>query len=126
MLTKDGGKRGHWTREPATDSASPRGRTAAVLVASTGGAAGTREDTTGPAITAWLDERGFRTRGPLVYADAEIAAGLADALSGNPALVITTGGTGVSPPTPLPKPPGPYSTANCPASRMPSAIGERR
>lgn len=97
LLTKDGGKRGHWTREPATDSASPRGRTAAVLVASTGGAAGTREDTTGPAITAWLDERGFRTRGPLVYADAEIAAGLADALSGSPALVITTGGTGVSP-----------------------------
>jgi cyclic pyranopterin phosphate synthase len=97
LLTKDGGKRGHWTREPATDSASPRGRTAAVLVASTGGAAGTREDTTGPAITAWLHERGFRTRGPLVYADAEIAAGLADALSGSPALVITTGGTGVSP-----------------------------
>ena len=36
-------------------------------------------------------------RGPLVYADADIAAGLADALTGAPALVITTGGTGASP-----------------------------
>ncbi|MCQ4119205.1 bifunctional molybdenum cofactor biosynthesis protein MoaC/MoaB [Rhodococcus tibetensis] len=97
LLTKDGGKRGHWTRERAPESTAPTGRTAAVLVASTGGAAGTREDTTGPAIAAWLDERGFRTRGPLIYADADIAAGITDALSGNPALIITTGGTGVSP-----------------------------
>jgi cyclic pyranopterin phosphate synthase len=72
-------------------------RSAAVLVASTGGAKGTRVDTTGPVIAAWLEDRGFTTRGPLVYADADIAAGLADALSGNPALIISTGGTGVSP-----------------------------
>ncbi|MDI9978496.1 bifunctional molybdenum cofactor biosynthesis protein MoaC/MoaB [Rhodococcus sp. IEGM 1307] len=98
LLTKDGGKRGHWTREqqsPGTPTVTPR--SAAVLVASTGGAEGTREDTTGPVIAAWLEDRGFTTRGPLVYADADIAAGLADALSGNPALIISTGGTGVSP-----------------------------
>ncbi|PQP26339.1 bifunctional molybdenum cofactor biosynthesis protein MoaC/MoaB [Rhodococcus opacus] len=98
LLTKDGGKRGHWTREqpsPGTPTVTPR--SAAVLVASTGGAKGTREDTTGPVIAAWLEDRGFTTRGPLVYADADIAAGLADALSGNPALIISTGGTGVSP-----------------------------
>ncbi|RZL80819.1 MAG: bifunctional molybdenum cofactor biosynthesis protein MoaC/MoaB [Rhodococcus sp. (in: high G+C Gram-positive bacteria)] len=98
LLTKDGGKRGHWTREQqSTGTPTVTARSAAVLVASTGGARGTREDTTGPVIAAWLEERGFTTRGPLVYADADIAAGLADALSGNPALVISTGGTGVSP-----------------------------
>ncbi|WP_016883128.1 MULTISPECIES: bifunctional molybdenum cofactor biosynthesis protein MoaC/MoaB [unclassified Rhodococcus (in: high G+C Gram-positive bacteria)] len=98
LLTKDGGKRGHWTREqqsPETPTVTPR--SAAVLVASTGGAKGTRADTTGPVIAAWLEDRGFTTRGPLVYADADIAVGLADALSGNPALIISTGGTGVSP-----------------------------
>ncbi|REE71967.1 cyclic pyranopterin monophosphate synthase subunit MoaC [Rhodococcus wratislaviensis] len=98
LLTKDGGKRGHWTREQqSTGTLTVTPRSAAVLVASTGGARGTREDTTGPVIAAWLEERGFTTRGPLVYADADIAAGLADALSGNPALIISTGGTGVSP-----------------------------
>ncbi|KAF0965408.1 bifunctional molybdenum cofactor biosynthesis protein MoaC/MoaB [Rhodococcus sp. T7] len=98
LLTKDGGKRGHWTREQqSTETPTVTARSAAVLVASTGGAKGTREDTTGPVIAAWLEERGFTTRGPLVYADADVAAGLADALSGNPALIISTGGTGVSP-----------------------------
>lgn len=98
LLTKDGGKRGHWTREQQSPGIpTVTSRSAAVLVASTGGAKGTREDTTGPVIAAWLEERGFTTRGPLVYADADIAAGLADALSGNPALIISTGGTGVSP-----------------------------
>ncbi|MGW4334417.1 bifunctional molybdenum cofactor biosynthesis protein MoaC/MoaB [Rhodococcus koreensis] len=98
LLTKDGGKRGHWTREQqSTGTPTVTARSAAVLVASTGGANGTREDTTGPVIAAWLEERGFTTRGPLVYADADIAAGLADALSGSPALIISTGGTGVSP-----------------------------
>ncbi|MFJ1457261.1 bifunctional molybdenum cofactor biosynthesis protein MoaC/MoaB [Nocardia sp. N2S4-5] len=111
LLTKDGGKRGHWERadRPAHSdhdphqvvthaATSPEGaRTAVVVVASTGVAAGTRVDKTGPVLTEWLDSKGFSVRGPLVYADADIAAGLADALSGRPGLVITTGGTGASP-----------------------------
>lgn len=97
LLSKDGGKRGHWTREQPSEGASVTPRTATVLVASTGGARGTREDSTGPVIVAWLEERGFTTRGPLVYADADIARGIADALTGYPALLVTTGGTGVSP-----------------------------
>ena len=36
-------------------------------------------------------------RGPLVYADADIAAGLQESLRGEPSLIISTGGTGVSP-----------------------------
>lgn len=104
LLTKEGGKRGLWRRdEPQPAQVPPavgpeaRPGSATVLVASTGGARGTRPDTTGPAIVEWLTARGLTVRGPLVYADADIAAGLADALSDAPALVVTTGGTGASP-----------------------------
>ncbi len=138
LLTKDGGKHGHWERpadapantgtertsvgvsahphgaghrhshtaaeRPSGDSAEGAGvdafgagRPAAVLVASTGVAAGTREDTTGPRLVEWLAGLGFSVRGPLVYADTDIAYGLSDALSEEPALVISTGGTGASP-----------------------------
>ncbi|MFC3961324.1 bifunctional molybdenum cofactor biosynthesis protein MoaC/MoaB [Nocardia jiangsuensis] len=72
-------------------------RNAVVLVASTGVAAGTREDRTGPVLADWLTRLGFAVRGPLVYADAEIALGLADALRFEPELVISTGGTGAAP-----------------------------
>ncbi|WP_068279022.1 bifunctional molybdenum cofactor biosynthesis protein MoaC/MoaB [Aldersonia kunmingensis] len=102
LLTKDGGKSGHWQRSGAAPEVERANqavgeRTAAVLVASTGGARGTREDTTGPVIAAWLTDQGFTVRGPLIYADAEIAAGLRDALDGAPTIVISTGGTGASP-----------------------------
>lgn len=104
LVSKEGGKRGHWTRDadtaPAAVTEEPDTswqRTAAVVVASTGVAAGTREDRTGPTIRSWLENRGFTVRGPLVHADADIAAGLADAVRPGPALVVTTGGTGASP-----------------------------
>lgn len=99
LVSKDGGKRGHWTRdEPARpETATAPDRSAVVLVSSTGVAAGTRQDTTGPAIARWLTDRGFTVRGPLVYPDARIAEGLADALTGAPALILSTGGTGASP-----------------------------
>ncbi|MEV0684369.1 bifunctional molybdenum cofactor biosynthesis protein MoaC/MoaB [Nocardia sp. NPDC050378] len=129
LVTKEGGKHGHWVRpeartgtesgaaesavgtpetassvaadsRPAVTSgprATAEPRSAAVVVASTGAAAGTRVDTTGPVLAEWLAAQGFSVRGPLVYADADIAAGLADALTGAPSLVVTTGGTGASP-----------------------------
>ncbi|MGW5456266.1 bifunctional molybdenum cofactor biosynthesis protein MoaC/MoaB [Nocardia sp. NPDC003979] len=81
----------------AMNSAPAGSRSAAVVVASTGAAAGSRVDTTGPVLAEWLAAQGFSVRGPLVYADADIAAGLADALTGAPSLVVTTGGTGASP-----------------------------
>lgn len=71
--------------------------TAVVVVASTGAAAGSRTDTTGPRLVSWLRDLGYTTRGPLVYADADIADGLAEALRSAPDLVVTTGGTGASP-----------------------------
>ncbi|MBF6101809.1 bifunctional molybdenum cofactor biosynthesis protein MoaC/MoaB [Nocardia cyriacigeorgica] len=117
LLTKDGGKHGHWQRPAAAGPAAPAvtadprpagrpaeaesparpDKTAVVLVASTGAAVGTRTDTTGPALTEWLRGLGFSVRGPLIYADADIAAGLTDALREAPDLVVTTGGTGASP-----------------------------
>lgn len=91
LVEKSGGKHGLWSR------ASVRPKTAAVLVASTRGAAGTREDTTGAAIAAWLGEQGYTVDPVSVVADADVAAELARILSDPPAVVITTGGTGVSP-----------------------------
>ncbi|WP_454195878.1 bifunctional molybdenum cofactor biosynthesis protein MoaC/MoaB [Nocardia sp. Marseille-Q1738] len=124
LLTKEGGKHGHWERpatpeQPETTIAQPDDenasagaeefsedtepefdeveRSAVVLVSSTGVAAGTRVDTTGPVLVEWLADLGFSVRGPLVYADDDIEYGLADALRFEPALVISTGGTGASP-----------------------------
>lgn len=94
LLTKRGGKSGNWTR---SDTTEPGTGGAVVLVASTGVANGTRTDKTGPVIAEWLAAKSMPVRGPLVYADADIAAGIADALTGAPALIISTGGTGASP-----------------------------
>ncbi|WP_309619825.1 bifunctional molybdenum cofactor biosynthesis protein MoaC/MoaB [Salinibacterium sp.] len=73
-----------------------RPSTAAVVVASTGVAAGTRVDTTGPHIAEWLRERGYHV-GHTVVADADVAAELSRVIDTCPAVIITTGGTGMSP-----------------------------
>lgn len=112
LESKSGGKRGHWHRTdeagavevapaaeaPATAAPQPAvGRhTARVIVASTQGAAGLRADTTGPVIAAWLSGRGYETAPVSVVADVDIAGALADAVLGQPTVIITTGGTGVS------------------------------
>ena len=72
--------------------------TALVVVASTRAARGEAVDLTGPVIAAWLGERGFVTDEPVVVADGEavgqaLIAGIAQPVS----LIVTTGGTGVSP-----------------------------
>jgi cyclic pyranopterin phosphate synthase len=112
---KSGGKRGRWERgsaeaarsagvpresdDPAEAraSASSGARTARVLVASTRGASGERPDTTGPVIVDWLAARGYLTAPAVVVPDSGIATALADAVRDQPSVVITTGGTGVSP-----------------------------
>jgi cyclic pyranopterin phosphate synthase len=113
LRDKSGGKHGHWTRpasslpgssaEPVEGAptkrprrSKPRANTAAVIVASTAGALGTREDTTGPVIAAWLTAAGY-TAELTVVADADIAAEMNRVLKSAPAVILTTGGTGVSP-----------------------------
>jgi cyclic pyranopterin phosphate synthase len=94
LLEKTGGKHGHWTPDQAP--AEARG-TAVVIVSSTGAAAGTREDRTGPLIVDWLRAHGYSTEDAVVVADADIEGALGGAVAGSPALVITTGGTGIHP-----------------------------
>ena len=73
-------------------------RIAVVLVASTRAAAGSYPDRTGPVIADWLAAHGFEVADPQVVADgAAFAAALARAVEQAPAIIVTTGGTGVSP-----------------------------
>jgi cyclic pyranopterin phosphate synthase len=106
LLEKSGGKHGEWTRDKGSSGAAGRhpapspigaGRTAAVLVSSTAGAAGTRADTTGPLIVEWLRARGFAVGDAVVTADADVAASLAAMLDAAPDVLLTTGGTGLHP-----------------------------
>ena len=84
-------------RAPAGGTPTPPGRVAAVLVSSTAGALGEREDTTGPVIQRWLAERHFSPVLTDVVADADLGPELAQRVADRLAVVITTGGTGVSP-----------------------------
>ncbi len=71
-------------------------RTAVVIIASTRAATGIYPDRTGPIIVEWLAARGFATNAPLVRADGpDVAAALRGAIGAD--LVITSGGTGISP-----------------------------
>ncbi|MDQ3901673.1 MAG: molybdenum cofactor biosynthesis protein MoaE [Actinomycetota bacterium] len=73
-------------------------RRAVVVVASNRAAAGVYPDRTGPVIVKWLCERGYQTPDPVVVPDGSpvrdaIAVAVADAVD----VVLTTGGTGISP-----------------------------
>jgi molybdenum cofactor synthesis domain-containing protein len=69
-----------------------------VVVASNRAAAGVYADRTGPVIVEWLCERGYHTPDPVVVPDGSpvrdaVAVAVADAVD----VVLTTGGTGISP-----------------------------
>jgi molybdenum cofactor synthesis domain-containing protein len=74
------------------------GRRAVVVTASTRAAQGTYADRSGPVIADRLRSWGFTVGDPVVVPDGD-ALGLAlrDALAGEPDLVLTTGGTGLTP-----------------------------
>ncbi|HKN95671.1 MAG TPA: molybdenum cofactor biosynthesis protein MoaE [Pseudonocardiaceae bacterium] len=73
-------------------------RTARVIAASNRAAAGVYEDTTGPVIVAWLREHGYQVPEPVVVPDGDpVATALADAVTAGVDVVVTTGGTGISP-----------------------------
>ncbi|HVW40369.1 MAG TPA: molybdenum cofactor biosynthesis protein MoaE [Amycolatopsis sp.] len=74
------------------------GRTARVIVASNRAAGGVYADTTGPVIAGWLAERAFDVPEPLVVPDGEpVGKALRQCLNDEVDVVITTGGTGISP-----------------------------
>lgn len=73
-------------------------RTAGVLIASTRAALGVYEDTTGPVIIDWLREHGFDTAEAVVVPDGPpVGAALKALLTQAHAVIVTSGGTGLSP-----------------------------
>lgn len=67
------------------------------MIASTRAAAGLYQDETGPVILDWLVEHGYETFPAMVVPDGEpVGAAIRALLSLEPAVVITSGGTGLS------------------------------
>ena len=68
------------------------------MIASTRASSGIYEDRCGPVIVDWLAARDIRTPAPVVVADgAPVDAALRSALADGPDVIITSGGTGISP-----------------------------
>ncbi|TRW85592.1 MogA/MoaB family molybdenum cofactor biosynthesis protein [Mycolicibacterium sp. 018/SC-01/001] len=73
-------------------------RSGRVVIASTRAYAGVYTDRCGPVIVEWLTARGVATPPPVVVADGEpVGAALRAALRDGPDVVVTSGGTGISP-----------------------------
>ncbi|WP_127479087.1 MogA/MoaB family molybdenum cofactor biosynthesis protein [Nocardioides pantholopis] len=71
---------------------------AAVVVASNRAAAGVYEDTTGPVIVEFLRRLGFTVQAPAVVPDGEpVGAAIRSAVDAGARVVLTTGGTGLTP-----------------------------
>ncbi|MGB3353692.1 MAG: MogA/MoaB family molybdenum cofactor biosynthesis protein [Mycobacterium sp.] len=73
-------------------------RSGVVIIASTRASAGVYEDRCGPVIVDWLNGRGVDTSSPVVVADgAPVESALRSALRDHPDVIVTSGGTGISP-----------------------------
>jgi molybdenum cofactor synthesis domain-containing protein len=73
-------------------------RSARVIIASTRASAGVYQDRCGPIITEWLAQHGFSPAEPVVVGDGEpVGKALRDAIDEAVDVVITSGGTGISP-----------------------------
>ena len=73
-------------------------RSARVVIASTRAATGVYDDRCGPIIADWLSDRGFSVADPAVVTDGEaVREALLVALGEGVDVIITSGGTGISP-----------------------------
>ena len=73
-------------------------RSARVVIASTRAAAGVYDDRCGPLIVEWLVARGFDVGMPVVVADGPgVAESVRAAVTDGADVVLTSGGTGISP-----------------------------
>ncbi|HEY4454913.1 MAG TPA: MogA/MoaB family molybdenum cofactor biosynthesis protein, partial [Pseudonocardiaceae bacterium] len=82
----------------AAQPGAGRALRATVVVASNRAAAGVYPDRTGPVIVEWLAKQGCAVGDPVVVPDGDpVAAALKDAVAGGVDVVLTTGGTGISP-----------------------------
>jgi cyclic pyranopterin phosphate synthase len=97
LLAKEGGRSGSYR---AGEEAPSAAHEAAVVTCSNRSAAGERDDTSGPALVEALREAGFDVAPePIIVPDDEalIADTLADIADAGHRLVLTTGGTGLTP-----------------------------
>jgi molybdenum cofactor synthesis domain-containing protein len=73
-------------------------RTARVIIASTRAASGVYEDRCGPVIVDWLRARGYDVAPPIIVADGvAVSRALFAAVGEKVAVILTSGGTGISP-----------------------------
>jgi len=73
-------------------------RSARVVIASTRAATGVYDDRCGPIIRDWLADRGFDAADPAVVTDGDaVRAALLAAVGEQVHVIITSGGTGISP-----------------------------
>ena len=73
-------------------------RTARIIIASTRASVGVYEDRCGPIITDWLAQRGVTSAQPEVVPDGNpVGQALRQAVADGVDVVITSGGTGISP-----------------------------
>lgn len=83
---------------PGAGAGSVPGLPAAVVVASNRAAAGVYDDTTGPLIVSWLTGLGFAVGAPAVVPDGEpVGEAIRAAVDAGARVVLTTGGTGLTP-----------------------------
>jgi cyclic pyranopterin phosphate synthase len=102
LLQKEGGSHGSWSRDaaPAAAATATANAEAVVVVCSTRSAAGEREDTAGPQLVELLQTAGWAVDPePRVVPDDEmqIATRLAELADAGHRLVVTSGGTGLTP-----------------------------
>ncbi len=104
LLSKEGGRSGAWSRDAIVDApdrtASPAAHEASVVICSTRAASAEREDTAGPALVSALEAMGFYVGPePVLLTDDEdlIAETLAALAHGGTRLIVTSGGTGLTP-----------------------------
>jgi cyclic pyranopterin monophosphate synthase len=98
LVEKSGGRSGDWGAD--APALAPATHEAVVMTCSNRSAAGEREDASGPAVVAGLRDAGFDvTPDPLVVPDDEevIASTLAGLADAGHRLILTTGGTGLTP-----------------------------
>jgi cyclic pyranopterin monophosphate synthase len=99
LLEKSGGRSGSWSRDAPT-TAPPDLHEALVVTCSTRSAAGERADESGPRIVAALRAAGFDVADHALLLpddEARIAEAIARHADAGVRLVVTTGGTGLTP-----------------------------
>jgi molybdenum cofactor synthesis domain-containing protein len=73
-------------------------RSGQVIIASTRASAGVYEDRCGPVIVDWLNDHEIATPSPVVVADGDpVESALRSALRDECDVIVTSGGTGISP-----------------------------